>query len=261
MPLSKEYTEHTVFKKINAMIGFYEDLSFLIFRFITTGTSSAINIDSYVYSSIQGTLESIRLILANGRINDSYTLLRKYYDSCIINIYSNLYLEDNCNLNNFIVTKIDNWLKGKEQLPKYREMSQYVRNSTKLSTINLLLHKDNRYKEIRGRCNDNTHYNYYYNILLNDNKIYLENRIKVLSTFSYDIEQIFILHLAYLFYLNQHYMASTDYADSMDLGQEPQKGSQYFVAPFIQKIFNDFIKSKRIDIAEAIKSQTDMFLE
>ncbi len=261
MQLKKEYIEHKIFSKIEEMINFYENLSFLIFGFITTGTNSIVNIDSYVYSSIQGTLESIKSILANGRINDSYTLLRKYYDSCIINIYSNLYLEDNINLNNFIVTKIDNWLKGKEQLPEYRIMSQYVKNSVKLSIINSLLYKDNRYKKIRNRCNDNTHYNYYYNILLNDNRIYLKNRINVLDTFSYDIEQIFVLHLSYLFYLNQHYMASTDYADSMDLGITPQENSQYFVAPFIQKIFTDFIKSKRKDIAKVIKDQSDMFLE
>jgi hypothetical protein len=261
LPLSKEYTEHTVFKKIDEMTDFYENLSDLIFGFITTGTSSIVNIDSYVFSSIQGTFESIKLILANGRINDSYTLLRKYYDSCIINIYSNLYLEDHCNLNNFIVTKIDNWLKGKEQLPNYRIMSQYVRDSARLSSINSLLYNDDRYKKIRSRCNDNTHYNYYYNILLNDNNIYLKNRIKVVDIFSYDIEHIFVLHLSYLFYLNQHYMASTDYADSMDLGLQPQENSQYFVAPFIQKVFNDFIKSNRKDIADAIKDQTDMYLE
>lgn len=261
MTLRREYLENNVFNQLAEMIDFYENLSFQIFGFITSGISTIINIDSSVYSSIQGTMESINIILKEGRINDSYSLLRKYYDSCIINIYSNLYIDDNVNLNNFIATKIDNWLKGKEQLPEYRVMSQYIRSSVKLSKINSLLYKDDRYKIIRRRCNDHTHYNFFYNVILNDNKIYSDNRIKAINAFSSDIVQIFILHLSYLFYLNEHYMASDEYVTSLDLGLIPQENSQYFVAPFIQKIFDNYFKLKRSDIAEIIISETDMILE
>lgn len=257
----KEYKEHQVFAKLDEMIDFYKNCSFSIFGFITQGTKAICNIDSYLYSSVQGTLESIKSILQNGRINDSYALLRKYYDSSIINIYSNLYLNDNFSLRNFVVEKIDNWLKGKEQLPEYRVMSQYIRKSKKLKKINELLHKDDRYKKIRNRCNDHTHYNFYQNVLLNDNEIYLKNRMNALNVFSNDLEQIFILHLSYLFYLNDHYMMSSDYADSMDLGLTPEEGSQYYVAHFIQKTFDDFIKKNRPDLAGVIKSHTEMKLE
>ena len=44
-------------------------------------------------------------------MNDAYTLLRKYYDAAIINIYTNLYLEDNFSIENFVVDKIENWLR------------------------------------------------------------------------------------------------------------------------------------------------------
>lgn len=261
MNFGQAYKEHQVFSKLDEMIDFYKSLSFSIFRFMTQGTKAICNIDSYVYSSVQGTLESIKNILRNGRINDSYALLRKYYDSSIINIYSNIYLNDNFSLENFVVEKIDNWLQGKEQLPEYRVMSQYIKKSEKLKEINDLLYKDDRYKKIRDRCNDYTHYNFYQNILLNDNEIFLENRISALDVFSKDLEQIFILHLSYLFYLNDHYMMSSDYVDSLDLGLTPKEGSQYYVALFIQKIFDNFIKKNRPDIAETIKSQTEMRLE
>ncbi len=227
---------------------------------MTQGTRAICNIDSYVYSSVQGTLESIKNILINGRINDSYALLRKYYDSSIINIYSNLYLSDNFSLDNFIVEKIDNWLKGKEQLPKYRIMSQYIKASEKLKEINDLLYNDRRYKEIRNRCNDHTHYNFYQNVLLNDNEIYLKNRVSALTLFFKDLEQLFILHLSYLFFLKDHYMMSSDYVDSLDLGLPPEEGSQYYVAPFVQNIFDNIIKKNRPDIAETIKAQTEMRL-
>lgn len=261
MNLETEYKEHQIFAKLNEMIDFYKSVSFSIFGFVTQGTEAICNIDSYVYSSIQGTLESIKNILQNGRINDAYALLRKYHDSTIINIYTNLYLNDNFSLENFVVKKIDNWLKGIDQLPEYRIMFQYIRQSNKLKEINDLLYKDDRYKKIRGRCNDHTHYNFYKNVLLNDNEIYLKNRISTLDTFSQDLEHIFILHVSYLFYLNDHYMMSSDYVDSLDCGLTPEEDSQYFVAPFIQKIFDNVIKKNRMDLAEAIKNKTSMKLD
>ncbi len=261
MTIDNTYKEHHVFKQLSEYADFYESLAFSIFGFITQGTKAICNIDSYVYSSIQGTLESIKDILIKGRINDSYALLRKYYDSTIINVYSNLYLNEHFSLENFIVKKIDNWLKGKEQLPEYRVMSQYVRSSKKLSKITELLDKDKTYKKIRDRCNDPTHYNFYQNVLLNDNKIYLENRLESLNTFSKDLENIFVLHFSYLFYLNDHYMTSSDYVDSLDCGLTPEEGSQYFVAPFVQKVFDTVIKKNRMDLAEEIKSKTSMKLE
>lgn len=260
MTIDNTYKEHHVFKQLSEYADFYKSLAFSIFMFTTQGTKAICNIDSYVYSSIQGTLESIKDILNKGRINDSYALLRKYYDSTIINVYSNLYLNEKFSLENFVVKKIDDWLKGKEKLPRYGVMSKYIESSNKLSKINELLDKD-KYKKIRERCNDHTHYNFYQNVLLNDNEIHLENRLESLNTFSKDLENIFVLHFSYLFYLNDHYMMSSDYVDSLDCGLTPEEGSQYFVAPFVQKVFDTVIKKNSMDLAEEIKSKTSMKLE
>ncbi|GAB4450647.1 MAG: hypothetical protein Fur0028_06150 [Bacteroidales bacterium] len=217
--------------------------------------------DTYVFSSVKGTLDSIREILSNGRINDSYALLRKYYDSTIINVYTNLYLSDHFNIDNFIVEHIDNWRKGTETIPEYRVILKYIKDSAKLKPITDLLLNDKLYKNIRDRCNDHTHYNYYYNLLLNDNEIYLPNRVKALDTFSADLIAVFVQHFAYLFYLNDHYMISTDYVVYLDVGMTPEEGSQYWVSPFIQKTFDKWIKPYRPDIADEIKSKTSMKLE
>jgi len=258
--MEKAYTEHSVFEQLTDYAEFYDDLSTIVMGWVTQGTTSIINIDTYVYLSIQGTLESIKDILIKGRINDAYALLRKYYDSAIINIYTNLYLDDNFSIENFVVNKINDWLHGKEQLPEYRIMSNYIRKSEKLAEINRLLNKDNRYKEIRERCNDHTHYNFYKNLLLNNNKMLIENRNAILNIFSKDLENLFIMHLSYLFYINDKYMMSSDYVDSMDLGLTPEEGSQYFVASFIQEIFDKVIKKNRIDLATEIKNNTAMKL-
>lgn len=257
---SEEYQKHHVFSELEKYVDFYESLSWSVSSFGSTGTDVVLNIDTHIFSSIKGTLESILLILKNGRINDAYALLRKYYDSAIINIYSNLYLEDHASIENFIVDKINNWLKGIDQLPEFRVMSNYIRESEKVSAINQLLYTNNRYKKIRNRCNDHTHYNFFYNLLLNDNEIYIEHRIKVLNVFSIDIKDIFILHLAYLFFSKDHYMSSSDYMDALECGVEPELDSQYWVAPYIQKAFDEIITKQRPDITESIKQNSCMKL-
>jgi hypothetical protein len=81
MPTDQEYQSYPVFSELDRYIAFYELLAHSVFQFVSMGTKAICNIDSYVFSSIQGTLTSIRTILRDGRINDAYALLRKYYDS------------------------------------------------------------------------------------------------------------------------------------------------------------------------------------
>ncbi len=264
--LNKEYLEHSVFGQLTDYANFYRSLSDSTMSWISQGTNSAINIDTYVFSSMQGTLESINDILFKGRINDAYALLRKYYDATIINLYSNIYLSDNFSIDNFIVEKINNWVKGKETIPSFGTMSEYIIKSNKVSEITKLIYNNSAFKgssfeDLRQRCNDHTHYLYYHNLLSNDNEVYLQNRLATLDSFSKDLKNIFILHLSYLFYQNDHYMMSSDYVDSLDCGLTPDEGSQYWVAPFIQDIFDKVIKANRPDIAETIKGKTAMKLE
>jgi|SRR5690554_1219032 len=259
--LGQKYTEHRIFTELKIYSQFYENLSYSIMDTPNSGIKTIINIDVLTYSSIKGTIDSITEILSKGRINDAYALLRKYFDSTLINVYTNLYLEDNFNLENYIVHQIQNWINGSESIPEYRQISRYIKESQKLKPITDLLKKDDRYKKIRNICNDNTHYNFYHNVLLNDNGIHTPNRVKHLEKFSNHIESLFIQHFAYLFYLNDHYFMSNDYFTALELGLIPEKDAQHFVAPFIQKVFDKVIKTKRPDIAMEIKNNTEIQLK
>lgn len=261
MTMDKAYVEHPVFEQLSEYAEFYGSLSFSIMSLVSMGTQSILNIDTYIYSSMQGTLESIRDVLIKGRMNDAYALLRKYYDAATINIYTNLYLDDHFSIDNFVVEKIDNWLKAKEQLPNIRSMNSYIQKSEKVANIYKLIHKDKRYSELRERCNDHTHYNFYYNMVQNDNRIYLKNRVAILNRFSTDLENILIFNLSYLFYLKDIYMMASDYLDCMDCGIQPEPDSQYLVASFVQEIFDKVIKKNRMDLALEIKNSTAMKLE
>jgi len=211
--------------------------------------------------SISGTIDSIKMILSQGRLNDAYALLRKYFDSTIINVYTNLYLNDHFSWDNLIVEQIEDWRSGKQTMPEYRIISKYIHESKKTEYITTLLRQDNRYRRIRERCNDHTHYNFYRHVVFNINEIHNPKRVQALNQFQEDLIAIFIQHLSYSFCLNDHYMMSSDYIDYLDAGMVPVEGSQYWVSPFVQKVFDDYIKKYRPEIASAIKERTAMELQ
>ena len=77
MVSDEKYQKHGVFEALERYAAFYESLAHSVFGFVSLGTRAICNIDSYLFSSIQGTLASIQAILRDGRINDAYALLRK----------------------------------------------------------------------------------------------------------------------------------------------------------------------------------------
>lgn len=255
------YRGHEIFSELDYYIDFYHSLSISVMSFATVGTTAFVSMDTYVYSSIHGTIDSIKTLLEKGRINDCYSLLRKYFDSVVINIYSNLYLQDHRSIESHIVEKLNNWLHGKEKLPEYRIMSQYIRNSAIFKEVNEILYSDDLYKNIRGRCNDHAHYNYFKNVILNDSEVYLKDRGRSLGELSRDVRSIFILHLSYICTICQHYMISSDYIDHLECGMTPPEGSQYWVASFFQDAFFRILMKERPDVGRVILNSTSMYLD
>ena len=86
------------------------------------------------------------------------------------------------------------------------------------------------------------------------------NRIKLLNQLSEDMKNIFIKHLVWLFSLKDNYMMASDYIDYLDMGETPPENSQYWVAPFVQEIFDDIVKKNRPDLAEELIKSTCMEL-
>jgi hypothetical protein len=254
------YRKHHVFTELERYSGFYKSLSMSVFSFLSMGTKAVCNIDTYVYSSVQGTLESIKAVLLAGRINDAYALLRKYYDSAVINIYSNLYLNEHFSIDNFVVATINDWLQGTKPLPRYPAMVKYIRESPTLNLINAVLLGDSRYKAIRDRCDDHVHYNFFQYVMLNDNEVYIKSRERWLDQFADDTRNLFILHVGYILFVNDHYMMSSDYMDALDCEMTPTEDSQHWVAPFIQDVFDEIITPARPDVTSVIKTNSAMYL-
>ncbi|BAX60027.1 hypothetical protein [Burkholderia stabilis] len=258
-----EYQKHVVFDELKRYTQFYESLADGVFQFVSVGTTAICNIDTYVYSAIAGTIASVGMVLRDGRINDAYSLLRKYYDSAVINVYSNLYLKEHYEKSDFtaktlLAEQINGWLHGRVKLPEYRVMSNYIRSSERFRAINSLLYADDTYKKIRDRCNDNTHYNFFENVMLNNREVYIRNRGTALEQIRLDAIAIFVLHFSYVVSVNDHYVMSSDYMDHMECGLTPPDGCEHWVAPYAQEAFDSILRVHRLDLAEAILQNSAM---
>lgn len=118
-----EYTNHELFSKIEKMQDFYDSISYSCYQFCPTGTRAILNYVSYVYTAIQGTLDSIRTLLKIGRINDAYALVRKYFDVVLVKIYIDVIRKDQYDWeDNIFVKDVDEWLRGKHRKPSLKKL-------------------------------------------------------------------------------------------------------------------------------------------
>lgn len=259
--MAKEYLEHEVFQVLKDFKEYYSSLSFRAFGFLSQGVERVFNIDSYILSSIEGTLDSVSLILSKGRMNDAFALVRKYNDAIIMDIYKSQFIRDNHSLQNWIVKDINDWAKGEGKLPWYETMIKKIRENDTLSPLNTFFDFDGHYMQIRRKCNNNNHYNSLAHVMLNDNSIINERRIKELDQMSICLKDLFIMHFAYTAIINPQYISSSDYIDCLDCGMTPEEGSQYWVAPYVQQIFDKYVVARRLKLANHIKANCGMQLD
>lgn len=258
--------DHPVFEELAYLKRFYEQLSISVIPWVRSGVYNILNIDSYLYSSTAGTLDSIELVLRNARIADAYALLRRYHDSAIINLYiDELGIEWEESLSLDVpyegIKEVEGWISGETQMSEFRVMSTKLRQATRLKSINDLLYADSRYKELRERCNSHMHFNYYDNVLVNDKDIHLPQRHSVFERIRLDIIDLALLHLAYVFYAMPHYLTAPDHLDCLEVGALPEEGSEYWVSPYIQTFFDRYFKQYRPDLAKLILDTTSMKLK
>lgn len=261
--MGDNYLGHKIFPLLKDLEKFYNDISSNSSNFLTSGiaTTSISNIDSYIFSSVGGTLNSIRLILNNGRINDAYALTRKYFDAIIIDIYRWQLIRDK-ESTQYIVEEIDNWTRGKQKSKRYKGSMDYIKKSSNLQVINTFFdfNENGIYEKIRKKCNANSHYNSLYHMMLNDNKIYNNTRIKELDQLYSCIKSLFILHYSYVIYLHEEYISSSYFCDSLDLGLSPEEGSQYWVANFAQEAFIKYISQYKPNLSKYLSEHSSMEL-
>lgn len=93
-----EYDNHKVFSYLKDIMAFYDTLSYSNYTPVDYASiaskSKILNTAPYIYSSLAGTIESIYVLLHNGRCNDAMSLVRKYCDSIILEIYIRILVKE-----------------------------------------------------------------------------------------------------------------------------------------------------------------------
>lgn len=261
--MSKGYREHKVFAVLKEIYECYDSISFSSFNFPSEGIKPSItNIDSYIYSSIGGTIDSIGLLLEKVRINDVFALLRKYFDEILFDIYQTAFRHDEINKHSrellYIVPELQKWLTDKVRTPRIETLLNYIKGSATFKELYPYFDFKVHYKNMRIYLDDNIHLNSFIHLLKNDNNGVDRHRVKYLDRiYSYAID-LFTLHFASILYLHPYYCISSDYFDAMDLGLTPEKGSENWVANWAQTTFKKYIAPHK-DLAEFIKRSS--FLE
>ena len=135
--MPEAYLKHKVFDDLKYMKEFYDSISMSCFSFVATGTHGITNYASYVYSAIEGTLDSITILLNNGRINDAYTLIRKLFDDILLEIYMDVILKDKISIDNFFVQEVNEWIQGKHRIPKTDKILRCLKESQRTKDLYL----------------------------------------------------------------------------------------------------------------------------
>ena len=247
------YLKHKVFDDLKSMMQFYDSISMSCYSFISRGTQGIINYASYVYTAIEGTLDSISTLLAKGRINDAYTLIRKLFDDILLEIYMDVTLKDKFSLDNLIVEEVNKWIEGRHRIPKTGKILNFLEKSEKTKELYPLLGWDTYLKNIRELLDDSVHSNRFHLMLLNCNNVYIEDRERHIKNCEIVLNQLFLLHLSFIFHLNPQYLMASNYMDYMEMGMTPPEGCENWIAQFAQEAFDKIIKPHKA-IADFILS-------
>lgn len=251
--MPKPYLEHKVFDDLKYMKDFYDFISMSCFSYVATGTHGITNYASYVYSAIEGTLDSISILLIKGRINDAYTLIRKLFDDILLDIYMDVILKDKISIENFFVQEVNGWIHGKYRIPKTDKILKYLKDSQSTKTLYPLFGWNTYLKKNRELLDDSVHSNRFELMLLNCNTVYIEDRVQHLKNCEVMLNQLFLIHLSFIFHLNAHYLMASDYMDHIEMGRTPPEGSENWIAPIAQDAFDKIIKP-HLEIANFIIS-------
>lgn len=258
--MPESYLKHKVFDDLKYMMEFYDSISMSCFSFVASGTHGITNYASYVYTAIEGTLDSISILLSKGRINDAYSLIRKLFDDILLEIYMDVTLKDRFSIDNFFVAEVNEWIQGKHRIPRTEKILKCLETSEKTKDLYPLFGWDTYLKKNRELLDDSVHSNRFNLMLLNCNKVYIEDRERHLKNCEIVLNQLFLLHVSFIFHLNPQYLMASDYMYYMEEGQIPPTGSENWISRFAQEAFDKVIKPHN-NISNYIKSTCYLEIE
>lgn len=273
-----DYDNHEVFKDLKTIMQFYETLSWSNYSPVDfagiLSKSKVFNIPTFIFNSLAGTVESIFVLLQNGRCNDAMALVRKYCDTIILDIYLRILISELNNkvlsessLKDILYNDVSRWIDSEGRLFDEKKIikvySKIAELNPKLTALFKLKDSKALYHKLREVCNDNMHNNYLYTLMANDADIIKARkdiRTVMIKNISKAIRHFFSIHFAFIYCADCAYFMSSDYIDYLDFGQQPPEGSERWIAPSVQEAFN-VLKVTEAEVAKYLYNLDLMDLE
>lgn len=234
--------QHEILETINYFAAFYKNLSDGCFHIIPIGTVDYRNYESSVFLSMHNTLGSLKMILEENRINDAFVLTRKLFDDVLCDIYISLKRldegEDKLESETFA-----RWRNEFYRMPKTSVILKEIKTNRRTASLYKLFDWDDNsfYNKYRESLNASLHNNIYLRYVINCPDYVGVERLKYLDVLNEMLLENFRRHIAFLLLLCPDCLASSDYMDYLEMGDDPINGSQYWLAPYFQEAYDKLI--------------------
>lgn len=255
-------TEHPILDRLHYYHDFYITLSDNMTDFLEP--EEMYNIDTFTLLDIVGTISSLQQLVRLGLLNDTLVLLQKFEINTAVHLYATLKISEYGNHFSKIDDQLERWVTCSEDLPLLGEVFDFVLGHRALIPLRLLLDKDNAYDLIRERittklvCNyfGYTHLNFHFTCDEVD-----EEKWAMLNQLLEDLDNLFIQHVASLFYIDDRFMVTDTFQHQLAVGIIPPLGYKPIVPNFIREVFEFIIIPVRPDIFNLINSNSGLDLE
>lgn len=192
---------HMLLLDLKAIAEFYRAISYNCFLFLPIGTRGWLNYNSYLFESIAGTISSIDDLVRKGHLNDACVLLRLYFDNIYTDTYIQITLKNRFDVfSNFYVSEVEEWLQKKHRIPSIKKIVTLLETNNITNPIYSILNKNNQLVNYREFLDDCVHGNRYQALLYNCSAIYLENREKIVNTYTINCKNI--IYITFLFHFH-----------------------------------------------------------
>lgn len=215
-----------------------------------------------IIMSIELTAGNIIACCENGCIADANSLLRKYRDDLFFYLYIRVFDSNrklgSTNNASAMEENISQWVQNGLNNLYMGDVLQAVGTSPQLKEAVAAYKMQESFESMGKRLNDFVHSNgvAYYNLNINTYETdALNSRLKLLAD---DMKYITVTFLFLLIFCSPLSVMSMDYIDHLDYGDVPPEGSQYWVAPFIEKFIASNINLIDENCYEYLKKNTSM---
>lgn len=270
--LGMDYYSHEVFDVLDDLMAFYDFLSDTSFSMDnSTIVTGIVSINYNIYSSILGTIESIKILSYAGRLNDVFALLRKLEDAILTSLYINILVKEDLDkiveTDKSIVNIWDEsiartWTNETTSLWRNKEIETVKNRIGNIDPkLDKLLKKSTN--SFRQECNNNVHYNSWDAFAKNDYNYIKGSRqgVILLGKVYQIILELFTYHFSFTYMQKPYLYSASDYVDALDMGITPEIDSQYWVASIVQNVFDEYIKKNNEEVAKYLIEKNVMNLQ